>query len=261
MSLEHPTRIKVSHDVPDKLGDLIQRWNDRVTFENPRFSERYYKGEIHFLVCFRYREPGEHVASIQREWGAGFSLENQRLLAAPDVPVAESERSPVHRHIASRHRMGRILSSHRQQKVMLVDDVRLVQTEQDFAPSSAIWFDSLDSFNRVWPESLYYSLRRGFVFLGSREPSGEVSGVVSNREVKLSERPVAICCNKHTVVTDVVERTSQVVQDIPDNSRHVVGNGNHMTEIPTSISRLEVVIGSDWVSIGGRIPTKPLEGS
>lgn len=259
MSRQNAARVEVPNNPSDKLGYLMESWGDRLTLENPRFSERYYKGEMHLVARFRHGQSGEFVASIQREGCGGVRLEDERFLIRSKPPLVDPESTLVHRDITLRHSASRISGGHRQQKVMLVHDVRLMQTQQDFALSSAIWFDSLDSFNRVSPESLYYSLSSGFVFLGSLELCGEVNGIIADRKMEIPERPVSSGCDGHTVVTNMIKRTPEIVNDVPDNRGNFIGNGEGTLDIPDSLSRLRVILGCNWVSFGGELRPNFLE--
>jgi hypothetical protein len=52
-------RDELIDDIIDKLRKLGQKWNDRLTLDNRRFSERYLKGQIEVTVH------GSRVTSVQ----------------------------------------------------------------------------------------------------------------------------------------------------------------------------------------------------
>jgi hypothetical protein len=47
---------KPRNDVADKMGELIERWEQRISPVNRRFGERFLAGEIHILIAFRDTE-------------------------------------------------------------------------------------------------------------------------------------------------------------------------------------------------------------
>ncbi|MGB7552761.1 MAG: hypothetical protein WBM04_00195, partial [Candidatus Korobacteraceae bacterium] len=96
-------------------------------------------------------------------------------------------------------------------------------------------FESRESFNRAWPQSLYYSTSIGFSFLGSVKPFEEVGNVLTNREIQIIERPFSSSGDVGQVITKVVERAPQVMNSIPNNDLDFVGNGIGVCEIPDAI--------------------------
>src|SRR5206468_639711 len=71
----------------DKMGQLMQKWNDRLTLDNLRFSERYVNHglriHIHFRTCHEGYYSGEFCAALQH-WGVGKNM-----------PVCSGHRRPL----------------------------------------------------------------------------------------------------------------------------------------------------------------------
>lgn len=43
---------QIGHHAVNKIQHTLQRWDERLTIENPNFVERYKKGELQFLLEF-----------------------------------------------------------------------------------------------------------------------------------------------------------------------------------------------------------------
>ena len=69
--------IKVSDDITDEVLHSVQRINQRLSSDNLRLSERYFKGEIHVLAHLRLGDDTKHVARFQRE-GDSFGWSEER---------------------------------------------------------------------------------------------------------------------------------------------------------------------------------------
>src|SRR5262245_24738964 len=70
-------RLELGKQVADSIKHFLKRFNDRLTLDNPRFEERYLKGELHLLCHFKCRsgvEGVEYVALLNRD--KGFSSRN-----------------------------------------------------------------------------------------------------------------------------------------------------------------------------------------
>src|ERR1700694_2119513 len=61
-------RLEVGHNVAHKIRHPLERFENRITLNNPRFAERYIEQEIYLLVHFRIRGVDEEfVAYLERE--------------------------------------------------------------------------------------------------------------------------------------------------------------------------------------------------
>jgi hypothetical protein len=120
---------------------------------------------------------------------------------------------------------------------------------KDCAPSSLVWFENPNSFDRVWPESLYYSLRLGFVFRGFLKPFGKLCGVTSNRKVQVLERPTAAGMNPNQAIDKMVEGAPQTVHSVSSDKGYPIGDGEFIGKIPNALLGLRIVLGSNYVSV------------
>jgi hypothetical protein len=59
--------IKIENDLPNKLRNLMKRYDQRLSVDNLRLVECYIEMEIHLLLQFRMRDGSEFVACFQRD--------------------------------------------------------------------------------------------------------------------------------------------------------------------------------------------------
>jgi hypothetical protein len=241
-SAQEPNFVQSSDEVANKVRRLIEKWNDRLTFDNLRLSERYLKGEIHILICFRYGDSGEFVATIQREFSERLSVKEARQFSG-GVFIFNPETVFISRDCFWRHTMGRITKSDCKQKMMLVDNVEAVDMPQNCATSSLVWFENLNSFDRVWPKSLYYSRRLGFIFRGSLQLCSKISEVASNGKVQFSEgMAMPLRANPGQTIYEMVKSAPQTMNSVAGDEGRPIGNGECGGKIPNALSRLKVIL-------------------
>lgn len=239
---------KSPRDIANKFHGLMERYSNRLTLENLRLSERYHEGELHILICFRNRDSMDYIALIQRERCGGIGLKDKRLLLR-GVSALDSDTLGIASNDIGRHAKSRNAQCCRDQGTMLVKNVQLVDIPEDSALSSFIWFDSLNSFDCLWPKSLYYSSCCGFVFRGFCKPLEELHAVSSDREVEILERSYPVCVNQDQSVNKMVESTTQSMDSISNDERQRIGNGPCTVKPPDSLSGIKVIIGADFISL------------
>ncbi len=74
VSLKKTRRIKRHNHVVDFLSYLFKEFDDRLTLDNLRLSERDMKGELHILVNFRFRQYGDYAADFWIKKGSARRL-------------------------------------------------------------------------------------------------------------------------------------------------------------------------------------------
>jgi hypothetical protein len=60
------TRPKVFDNAADAIAEVHQRFEQRVTLDNPRLIERYLKSELRFLVHFLFEGTSDYTAGPPR---------------------------------------------------------------------------------------------------------------------------------------------------------------------------------------------------
>ena len=157
-------RLKLRHDVADKVRKLMERFNHRLTLSNPILVERYLKGEIRLLVQVRNVD-GEYVAWFERK----------SPLRRPDEEVQCRERScftaGFHHQI---HVLGDVRSqvcalkstSCNVQPSVLVDVVQLREDPELMSVPSLVQLGCVDCIYGSLRHAMYFSWTLAHVFRG-----------------------------------------------------------------------------------------------
>lgn len=118
-----------SNDVADKMGQLMERWEQSISPTNRRFDERFLAGEIHVLILFRDTETDEvWFVNLERD-----SSDN-------------------------------CVFSDRKNETVLVGIVQLAQQPQRLV-SAFVRLEPINSLNRFPQRTLYASTLSGFITL------------------------------------------------------------------------------------------------
>jgi hypothetical protein len=126
-------RAEARNDVADKLGKLMQRWEQRITVDNPRFSDRFCTSQIHILLRLRGVNAIEDSVLVIEQGRSSSEVEQSCFADGNKVAV-------------------------------LVQDVELMQPPQSIIPAF-VRFEFVDSILR-WPENtLYFSSLFGWITL------------------------------------------------------------------------------------------------
>lgn len=150
--------LKAVNGVADNLRHLPERFRDRLTLRNPKFVERYLKGEMQILILYILsRKHGEHVACFER---------------FPSVVAGGDVMGMLRANAAKEH-------TDRDQESVLVDIVESVESPKGVIPS-LVRCASVDTFFGRLRHTLYFSLRAGFV----------TRGIVEDREAGVPKNPL-----------------------------------------------------------------------
>jgi hypothetical protein len=134
LAAESPQKLpEVRNDVADKLGKLMERWEQRITPGNRRFDERFLVGEIHILIVFRCAQTGE-------------------------VRILHIESDSAHNSVLSRQN----------DEVVLVGVIQLPEQPERIVPV-LVWLEPINRFHSLPPHTLYVSNLSGFITLRGME--------------------------------------------------------------------------------------------
>ena len=200
--------LELQDSAADKISQMLERFNQRLTLSNPRLIERYLKSELHIMVSYRWCGE-EYVAYFERAQdvlGLEEDAENGRLIFfSPSLLHKLAElRTDITAQICAFK--GRHSS---EQQAMLVDDVQFVEHPKIVTLPSIVWFDSPDRIFSVLPHALYFSLKQGFVFRGA----------LLDRKVDVSPKPLGLVrSNKEKLLRQMIERAPKVVKNITGDS-------------------------------------------
>ena len=239
-------RLKLQNQAIDNLGHLFDLWEDRPTFENARFSERYLNGEFHILVRFRIRGVDkEVVACLQRE---EFVSGIEPKVNGGDFLV----RPHFLKHFG--HSAGQCganvdafeLASSSYQESMFVDIVKSMD-DPELVISTFVGLDFIDGIYGRLFHSVYLSHLSGFVFVGAIK-DWEVN--MSKRITSLGRDSSTIGADKDKLVGQMIQCTSEIVDDISETKRDVVGDGCVLGDVIMQTAGFRIALGRDFVGVG-----------
>ena len=224
------------NDALDKCRELMERFEQRLTLDNPRLIQRYIASELYLLIRFRIGGIDEEfIACLQREKGVLGSDEYTDRWR-----IKIGERPP---HMLPHMRYEIESWKHRtngDQQAVFVDIVKSVECPEIIIPT-LVWFERVDCFERLIPRTLHFSVFLGFVFLGiacDREIYPDriwriVPGVVTNN-----------------LVGQMVQGTHQVLNGIASNKGKTFGGRLNARDVINELSRLRIALGPDSIGCG-----------
>jgi hypothetical protein len=242
--------LEVGHNVADQVRHTMERFDQRLALGNLRLAERYGKEELHILVFFSIgRSDVEYVACFKRNEsirGSDKDIRNDNVRRiASDVRPELLHRS-LHR---GANIEGSITRNGRNQQAVFINIVKFAETPEHIV-STLVWFERVDSFNRIWPHTLYFSSSVGFVFRGT--------GGIGNRETDASDLLVsqgsAVDIDEARYVgklpSEMIESASQVLERVADDNRDSDWDVAHADKIIDQLSCLRIALGADYICVG-----------
>jgi hypothetical protein len=224
--------LQEGHELLDnavhKLRKLGEKWQNRLTLDNLRISERYLKGDIEILIQLFDHAP----AGLANYCVVFNSL--QRVIE-PQSSGLWSERRAGEE---GQDRLRVQVSNHKQELV-LVGNVQLMEFPQ-VAVASLVRLNSFQETFRTRAHSLYLSRNAGFVFgrsLEDREasPARATTGILP---ISLDQLP-----------SQMVKSASQVVKDVAHNQRELIG-GRVNPELVDMLLSLRVYLSDKSMRVG-----------
>jgi hypothetical protein len=162
---------QIGNNAIDKIKHTLQRWEQRLTVENPNFVERYKKGNLQLLLEFS-------TGLIPKKYVIFFQGAN--CLVGENYPRVRFSRTWKLFGIQARQMHSNIRSNNGDRESVFIDNAQAVQTPENIPIPSLVWLNSADRIYNVLPHSLYLSKTFGFVFRGAvgyREINFAFSGV------------------------------------------------------------------------------------
>lgn len=237
-STKQPKSVKRHKDAANATRSLMEHFNDRLTLDNLRLSERYLDGKLHILMHFRHGKNVEYVASFQREMPDALLQEHFRIVDLGNVLENSGELISDLSNFCGRHAMEPILRSDSEQQAVLVNVVQAIDLPEDFSVASRVRFDLRERFYSVRRQTLFYSPNSGFKFLG----------IIANREIDALKRSGRLLPDAHQPVDQMVEGTPKILDGVSNNQWNVSGNGLNTSEIIKAVTSVRHILGKDWIS-------------
>ena len=234
-SAEQSPPVEVEDNLTNHFRHFMECFNDRITLHNLRLGERYAQKEIHVLVHFRFRNSEEFVASFQRkDSGTGNYDGIPVVFRTPAMKSGDPLPIAFERSMSLKGRPSR------DQQSMFVVIVKSDKVPEKFSCPTSVWFESVDSFYRILPHSLYRSVSLGPVFRGT-SPSREF-GIRKSLDGTFSHADQIVC--------GVVQSTPEIIKSVPDEQGKVHGDGLGIREIVDTLLRLKICLEPETIRVG-----------
>jgi hypothetical protein len=219
----------------DAIAKLHQRFEQRLTLDNPRLVERYLKSELTLLLFFNFVGSGDYVAGFQRSFVGGLQEEGKRGHFGPighqSVHVAGDFCSHV--HAAKFRECG-------ENNAVFVDIVKPMEGPEIGSIASLVWFERADRIDSVLSHSLYFSRKSGFKLFGrlSDEKAGFVPKIAASGADQIE------------LLGKVIEGATKVVENVPGDHADGRRDGANPNEIMNQLSRIRIGLDANIVWIG-----------
>src|ERR1700693_287600 len=148
-------RDELVDDAVYKMGQLMEKWKNRLTLDNLRLSERYLKGNLEVQILFREhgRLKSTNLCAVLSRWNCPIRLDSGGRSNFNFLPLPESSRSGAHPNMA-------FPECRDDQKSVLITNVKLVEFPE-IVVSTLVRLGSLDEVYRSRAHSLYLGRRCG----------------------------------------------------------------------------------------------------
>ncbi len=233
------TRREGGNDALDQCRELMERFEQRLTLDNPRFIERYLESKLLLRIrFFIWGSNEEFEAVFQREPTIGGTNEH---VHAGEGGFDFRGKTTAPSHVLADINASR-LRADRQQQAVLFDVVQFVEGPQEVIPS-LVWFEQVDRIERILMGSLYFSALFGFVF----------SGIVGKRKVDpVLVRRLVPGIATNDLKSEMVQGGHEVLDGVSGNQGQRFGNGMGARDVINQLSRLRIVLGPDSIRVGSK---------
>lgn len=239
----------------DRVRELHERWQQRLTLDNLALAKRYLEGELRILLHLTRprRDMGadagaeEFCAVLQRELSVGRTegvlgegLGPGRRLAPLVLGRARGghhEPPRLLRHRAKVEDEVPVGCAYRDEQTVLVHVVELGDPVERVVPS-LVWLDRLDKVHRRLARALYFSQALGFKFLGS-VPDGE-----------LGAGDVGPSVHQHELASQQIERGAEIVDDVADDGGPAERRLRAHPDAENPLAGLRIFLGHDLIGFG-----------
>lgn len=227
------TRPEGVNDSADNVRKMLDRFNDRLTLDNPRLIERYDKAEIHLLVRFSVGVGNQQFIARFERWTDLGGIKVDRL----ECP--SRERLP-HRltHECAEIDRGSCIGC--QQHSMLVNSVHAIENGKCLSLTSIVRLDSAQNVYSILPKALYFSHKTGF----------ELLGVAVCRKGDVSKATVTRVIDNPQLLNEVVQSTPKILNRISSNRCDRNWNGLCSCEIVGQLASVAIALGPNFIGVG-----------
>jgi hypothetical protein len=237
-----------SDNVADQIRHVMERFDRRFTFDNPRLVERYLEGELSISIRFLVDGfPEEFVAHLQgTKFSDGSDDDRPKQRVVDSLHVGQDRL-----RIGLSHAVGHgseqrcnvetnILRDCEHQQMVFVGIVHVLELPKRVPLPVFVRLSCVNCFYDFLPNALYVSSSRGLVIRGAGT-DGEIHAVLRRRRAAASE-------NK--LIGDLVERSSEILDYIGGDSCKRVWNVSNTADVVNSLSDLRCIFLEDCIGVG-----------
>jgi hypothetical protein len=239
MNTDLQIRDESVHSRVNEIRQLMQKWNDRLTLDNLRLSERYLKDGLEIHISFRTCRSASDFCAIFQYWndpaGTGRSrAEHGDLSGGP--PEGEVRR---------KNNVVRFLSVNgHEQSAVLVDVVKLVEFPEIASITTLVRLNSVHETYNLRANSLYHSSTVGFVF-GRSLANGEVRSS-GNIPIGFDQLP-----------SQMVQTATQLAERFASNNRELLGDVGANFNVINDLASIRILLSSETIRFGIAESAKP----
>jgi hypothetical protein len=122
---------------------------------------------------------------------------------------------------------------------MFINNIKFIKNPKVTTSSSPVWLNGIDGLYGFLPHTTHFSVTTNFVFCGTRK----------NGKVNVPKRARRVSPDTHQMVSQMVERASQIVNNIANHQWNPKGNVDLPREIVSTVTRMRVISEGDTITI------------
>ena len=215
---------KTENDTVNKLAQLLKDFDQRMTLDNLRLSQRYIEGELRLIMHIRLALE-DYVTVFERIANTAWHPETANASYSPDNVIGNLK--------------ARRLKADKgdEQSMVLVGNVQFMDRPEQFIPT-LVRLDSVDGIYGTLPHALYSSASLSLILRGQ----------LPEREGRLLGR--CITCNENKLIRKMIKRTSKVVDNVTDSQSDF---NRHLLKIRYAmqgLTRLRILLNVDSIRFG-----------
>ncbi len=228
-------RPKGFDNAADAIAELHERFEQRLTLDNPRLVDRYLKSELTIIVLFNLVGTGDYVTCLQRDFVGWFEEKGEwgNLSPIGEQGIHIPRNFCAHVHASHPRPSG-------ENHAVFVDIVKPVERPEIGPLASCVWFERADGIDGVLPHALYFSPKHGFKLFGR----------LGNRETRLIPKGAPARTNQVKLLGQMIEGTSKVIEDIASDHHDSRGERVGSLHVMNELSCLRIALGADFVWVG-----------
>ena len=232
-------RSESGNDALDRCRELMNRIEQRLTFDNPRLIQRYIEAKL--LLRVRFLISGSDIefeAFFQRIPTTGGSNVDLHGFEGRYSCGGENTTPATNPKLSEIYTCG--LGTDSQQQAVLFNVVQSVENPEQVIPSF-VWFESVNRVESLLSRSLHFSVFSGFVFRASL-CNGEINPAGIRRVVP--------SITTHDLVGEIVKRTPEILNSVSSNQGNKFRDGINAQHVINQLACLRISLGPDFIRVG-----------